>query len=165
MAKVKKRALSTTEKYGNLIGVVVILLLTSIFFLFPKSQFQLIKERLVKKPEDYETHLGLAEVLINNHQFQEAEKELYILGEKTNLKIENLWQRKRYSNPSDISRLINDWEKIITEKPQYRDGYLQLTFLYYQLYQGDKAKEHLQKALEIDPNFQFLREIKKLLED
>ena len=113
----------------------------------------------------------MAETLLANNQFEEAEKVLLlaesqvkqtngqILGKQTNLKLEELWQKKFYSDPNDIEKLIMAWEKIIEEKPGYRDGYLQLAYLYYQLYENEKTK-----AIELDPNYQPARALKQLIQ-
>ena len=83
----------------------------------PKDRFQLAKERLAKNPDDFEAHLILAEEFLNNHRLKEAEQELLlarqikgvktpgainqetqVLGKKTTLSLESLWQRKEESD-------------------------------------------------------------------
>lgn len=179
MAKVKKlttliKLTKKVKQWQYPIGAGFVFLIAVSFFIYPKSQLQITKEKLAKNQNDYHAHLELAEKLLENSQFEKAEEELawlksppkrggQVLGEKTDFNIENLWQKKYFSNLSDIQRLAGVFEKIIAEKPQYRDGYLQLAFLYYQLYQKDLAEEYLQKALEIDPNYYFSNEFKRLL--
>jgi len=120
--------------------------------------------------------------LLTNNQFKEAERALLlaqqrgstgqrvnelqsntIFGKEVNSKLEELWQKKLYSDPENIKKLIIAWEKIIDEKPNYRDGYLQLAYLYYKLYKNEKAKEYLQKAIKLDPNYEPIRKMKKIL--
>ena len=45
------------------------------------------------------------------------------------------------------------WKKIAEEKPDYRDAYIQAGSLTYQLDNIDEAKRLLQKAQDLDPNF------------
>lgn len=151
------------EKYGAPTGVVLVILLIALSFFLPKNQFQQAKERLVRNPKDFEAHLMLAEEYLKNNQLDEAEKEL-LLAEK-NLQSNQLWQKKMESSPEEIRILIGGWEKIVAEKPNYRDGYLKLALLYYKLYENEKAREYLQKALELDPNFKPARKLEKILSD
>lgn len=173
IAKIRKltrpqaaRFYRATKKFGSLGVVIFIAGIVIISFFLPKDRFQQTKERLINNPMDYEAHLVLAEEFLKNNQFEEAEKELTLKTQNVlgiNSRLELLWQKKHYSDPKDIRRLITAWEQIITEKPNYRDGYLQLTYLYYKLYETEKAKECLQKALELDPNFEPALELEKLI--
>lgn len=70
------------------------------------------------------------------------------------------WQEKR-----KIEAEITEWEKILEKYPGYRDVYLRLVVLNWQINNEEKAKEHLQKAKELDPNFETTKEIEKILRD
>lgn len=172
-----------TKKFGSL-GIVALFVLPLIgSFLLPKDHFQQAKEKLVDNPMNFEAHLVLTEEFLKNNQFEEAKKELVlaqaihdkqyairnpektVLGEQATTKLNNLWEQKRYSDPKDIQRLIIAWEQIINDKPNYRDGYLQLAYLYYKLSEDGKAKQALQKALELDPNFEPAQELERILND
>ncbi len=169
------RAARAARRWGAPAGVaLVIFLLTGSFFI-PKDVFQQAKEKLLKNPNDFQAQITLAEEFIANNQFEKAEKTLLlvqsqvnqlgsqVLGEQTNPTLEELWQRKHHSDPKDIKRLIAAWEKVIKEKPDYRDGYLQLAYLHYKLYEDEKAKEYLEKAIELDPNYELTRLMKEVL--
>lgn len=56
-----------------------------------------------------------------------------------------------------------EWEETKQKFPGYRDAYFALAVLYYQLGEREKARENLDRALEIDPNFEGGREMEKLL--
>lgn len=179
--KVLRPRSARASRYGAPAGVALIILLISLSLFLPKDQLQQAKERLARNSDDFEAHLILAEAYLKDNQLEAAERELLIaqqiqqsgyqttpqpktgiLGITTST-FSQLWQRKMASNPEDIRRLIEYWEKIVAEKPDYRDGYLQLAILHYKLYENEKAKEYLQKALELDPNFQPARELEKIL--
>lgn len=171
MAKVKKdirgKVGSWLENNGPLAGVALIILLVSLSLFLPKDRFQQAKERLVRNPNDFEAHLILAEKYLNNNQLEKAEKEL-LLAQKiqpSSYQVTQLWQRMKESNPEDIKELIKGWEQIVSEKPDYRDAYLQLALFHYKLYENEKAKDYLQKALELDPNFEPAKEMEKILKD
>jgi len=188
MAKVKKETKETEEaketkekirlwleNNGALVGAGLIVLLISLSLFLSKNQFQRAKERLARNPNDFEAHLILAEEYLKNNQLEEAEKELItasniqqaennnqILGLSSNL--EELWSRWREEKPEELEKLIAEWEGIISERPNYRDGYLKLALFHYKLHENEKANGYLQKALELDPNFEPAREFEKILE-
>jgi len=171
-----KRLQRLTKKFGSL-GIVILVsgIILGSFFL-PKDDFQILKEKLIKNPYDLEAHLELAKIFLDANQFEKAEKELKFLQTNSqsarlpseqvilNSEIDKLWQQKHYSDPKDIKKLISGWEKVLEKYPNYRDGYLQLAYLYYKIYQDEKAKENLAKAVELDPNFSPAYEIKKLIQ-
>lgn len=66
------------------------------------------------------------------------------------------WQEKKR-----IEGEIVKWEKILEKYPGYRDVYLRLTVLNWQIKNDEKAKECLQKAKYLDPNFEKTKEIEK----
>jgi len=163
-----KRLQRLTKKFGSL-GILILIsgaVLGSLFL--PKNNFQILKEKLVKSPYDLEAHLELAKIFLEARQFEKAEKELKFLRANSqspthNLEIKKLWQQKHDSDPKDIKKLISGWEGVLEKYPDYRDGYLQLAYLYYKIYQDKKAKENLTKALRLDPNFSPTEELKKLI--
>lgn len=178
-----KHYASRASRFGAPAGVALIIFILLTSFL-PRNTFQQAKNKLLRNPNDFQAHIALAEKFLENNQFEEAEKALLVaeqinqsanqpinqltnnvLGEQASSKLEELWQRKLYSDPEDIKKLIAAWGKILEEKPNYRDGYLQLAYLHYKLYENEKAKEYLEEAIELDPNYELARELKKILED
>lgn len=171
------RAARAARRWGAPAGVALVVFLIIGSFFIPKNNFQQAKQSLLRNPNDFQAQLVLAEEFLANNQFEKAEKALLlaesqiyqstsqVLGEQTNLQLEELWQRKLYSDPEEIKKLIALWQKIIEEKPGYRDGHLQLAYLHYKLYENEKAKEYLEKAIELDPNYKLARELEKTLED
>jgi len=57
---------------------------------------------------------------------------------------------------------IYKWEQITLERPNYRDGWIQLAVSYYKNNDKEKALWALQKAKEIDPNNEILPRVEKL---
>lgn len=179
--KVAKPRTARAARYGAPAGVALTILLISLSLFLPKDQLQQAKERLARNPNDFEAHLILAEEYLKNNQLEAAEQELSmakriqqsgyqatgqirkgILGATTST-FSQLWQSKMESSPEDIRKLIRYWEMIVAEKPDYRDGYLQLALLHYKLYENDKAREYLEKVLKLDPNFEPARELERIL--
>lgn len=76
-----------------------------------------------------------------------------------------LWAKSEIAEEgrAPIKNEIIYWEEIVRETPTYRDGYLKLATLYWQLREDEKAKENLDKAIAIDPNSEKARELKNQL--
>ncbi len=102
-----------------------------------------------------ERELALADILTTNYQLLTTNK---VLG--TTLSPLLIWGKIK-DEPKQIQAEISFWEKIVEEKPGYRDAYLQLAIASYKIYQTEKAKEYLQKAKEIDPNYKKTKELEK----
>ena len=45
------------------------------------------------------------------------------------------------------------WQKVASASPTFRDAYVQLALISYQLSDTEDAKKYLQTALDIDPNW------------
>lgn len=158
------------------VSVAILLFLLIASFLTTDNNLDKTKKELIQNPSNLETNLVLAQELLTNNQFEEAERILLIaqnqLEQQKDLKeteenfkekIENLWLRKHYSDPKDITKLIDLWEQIVINKPHYRDAFLQLAYLYYQDGKNQLAKQSLEHALEIDPNFELPEELKNAI--
>ncbi|PIU33036.1 hypothetical protein COY29_04310 [Candidatus Woesebacteria bacterium CG_4_10_14_0_2_um_filter_39_14] len=169
MAKDTKTQLKKSKvwlaSWGGPSGVVLILFLIIASWLYPQQESQRLKWQLLNNPRDLNTQLRLATIFLENNQFNEAEKILLLAAsnQKNNPNLASLRQQKNLSNPQDIRKLIGLWEKIVAEKPDYRDGYLQLAILNYKIWQNEKAQDYLKKALIVDPNFGPALELEKII--
>ena len=74
-----------------------------------------------------------------------------VLGAQTQLKLDQ--------------QTIAAWEQILDERPDYRDGWIQLAAAYYKIGDKQKAKEALLKAKALDPTNEVILNFEKLLED
>lgn len=177
----KPLAARAIGRYGAPAGVALFLLITIYSFFLPKDQFQLAKERILKNPNDLEAHLILAEEFLKNNQLEETERELVIaqklqsnnqqygnIANETRVlgfssRVDELWLKWREENPQEIRKMIADWEKFVSENPTYRDGYLRLALYYSKLGQTEKARENLNHALELDPNYEPAKELEEII--
>lgn len=127
-------------------------------------------------PKSLSPHLLLAQEYLKRGDLEEMERELLIaqtLATANRLSSNNsvlatslsplkvLEQIK--NEPKRIRGEISFWEKVILEKPDYRDAYLQLAILSYQSYEKEKAKSYLGKALDLDPNFEPARKLEEII--
>lgn len=76
-----------------------------------------------------------------------------------------LWTKNEIAKQKrmPIKNEIAYWENLIQETPTYRDGYLKLATLYWQLEDKEKVKENLDKAIEVDPNYEETKRLRKQL--
>ncbi len=56
------------------------------------------------------------------------------------------------------------WIRVTKEKPTYRDGYLEVALYAYQLKDKKIALENVQKALDLDPNFEKGLQLRGIIE-
>ena len=52
-----------------------------------------------------------------------------------------------------VSSRLAQWERVIAQHPDYRDGYVQAGVLAYQLQDNHKALSYIEKALVLDPTY------------
>jgi len=90
--------------------------------------------------------LTLCLLNLENLQFRQK-----VLGLQTQIKAEQ--------------QTLMAWEQILQERPDYRDGWLQLSALYLKMGDKIKAKEALLRAKAIDPNNENILSLEKLLEN
>lgn len=64
-------------------------------------------------------------------------------------------QTSRAQEIQNLARFKKHWEKIVSDSPTYRDGYLQLAAIEYQLQNYIATQKYLEKAMEVDPNFEL----------
>jgi len=70
-----------------------------------------------------------------------------------------------FTERKEIVNDLNFWNKEVIEKPNYRDGYFSLSIIYYQLGDYDNSQKNLNKAMDIDPNFENGKALLKILEN
>ncbi len=64
------------------------------------------------------------------------------------------------------SRLLKEesfWKETLHKYPDYRDGYIKLAIVEYELNNKDYSRENIQKALSIDPNYQKAADLEKIV--
>jgi tetratricopeptide (TPR) repeat protein len=154
------------------VGLILVILLGGYAINNTKLPLQVA---LAENPLNINNNLTLADYLIQQHRFSQAESVLRfaqqqemknkILGWATTNEdqLNQLWLKKHREDPADINRLITKWEKLVREKPDYRDGYIQLALLYQTLNNTPLALKNIDQALQIDPNNQTAQQIKSSL--
>lgn len=170
------------------VKLIIVLLLFSgiqaVGLFSPKSEFEKAKEMVIRNPQDFEARLVLAEELLQNNRMEEAEQELIIasrlqqwdnetieqwgnenqsvLGKQAS-KLKELVLQKQENDPQDLEILIQRWQEILEEKPNYRDSWLKLALYLIRVGKIPEAREAIQKAKDLDPNYEVTRELEKFL--
>jgi len=94
------------------------------------------------------TCIVLAIVLVSLSLYSNYQEKLQLSGERARIQKE-----------------LDFWKGRAAEKPSYRDAYFSLALLYYQIKDFKNSSENLEKAMEIDPNFEEGRELRVILEN
>ena len=63
-----------------------------------------------------------------------------------------------------IENNITFWEEVVREKPNYRDGFLELTTLNYKLGRMATARDYWKKAKDLDPNNPTTKQLENILQ-
>jgi cytochrome c-type biogenesis protein CcmH/NrfG len=94
---------------------------------------------------------------------------IFYLGSMLLVTIENKKQEQKIlgiqTQLKADQQTIAAWEQILEERPNYRDGWIQLAAAYYKIGDKQKAKEALQKAKELDPTNEVVLNFEKLIGD
>lgn len=170
-----------TARFSRLVVLFILVFLAagSIYsFILPMGKVDLVKQQLIKNPNDISAHLTLAEEFLNNNQLNEAQKELVLvnnLSQQVALAdqqskvlgissvLNDLWTKWQEANRSELEKLVTRWRGIVADNLDYRDGYLRLAIYYFRLGDDQKAKENLTVALKLDPNFEPAQTLQKLI--
>ncbi|MFC1627201.1 tetratricopeptide repeat protein [Patescibacteria group bacterium] len=92
----------------------------------------------------------------------EMANKLLVLRSKENLEAVRKAGEK-VTAPEKIKQEIKSFEKVLEEKPYYRDVLLRLSLLNYQIYEDEKSKEYFERASYLDPNNQEVLEVKEII--
>lgn len=147
-----------------------LLLLTyqnTVYPLFPS--FMQAKRRVLTNPRSPTSYYLLAKIFASSGRVREATTELLtasrlaksgnspqVLGASTSLLAEIQGAPKRLQGE------LLYWRTVVNRFSDYRDGYLQLSVLAYQLQRFDEARVYLQKALELDPNYPLSQKLQEV---
>lgn len=138
------------------VGLFILLLFN---LLQSPSQFDIAKRNVLERPADPKPHIFLAQQFFVTNQFREAEIEA-----KSANNQDLLQQIREIKNqPEEVREKIFNLQKIVDQLPNYRDAYIELAILHWELYRPFDAQKHLEKALEIDPNNEVANKILEVI--
>lgn len=193
MPKTKKEKIIYQNKYKNLfklkdiflsflkkwkITILLILLLFLLLFSFFTSNSNLAQNSLKTKmayPFLLSTRLNLVNAYYDYGYLDLAQNEFSKINNsfilKYQLKLVPNWQEKykqakvKIESKERIETEIKKWENWIINNPPSRDIYLNLSELYWQIKNNNKAKYYLNKASYLDPANQDVIKMEKLIKN
>ncbi len=127
-------------------------------------------------PFSLKDHVVLAQDAWLNNNWQEAKNELMIaqsllknpgqdaisnvLGTSTTpLDLLRQWEQE----PARLADAEHFWQTVVAQKADYRDAYIQLAAINYQLNNDQKAASYLATARDLDPNSVAVQKLSALL--
>jgi tetratricopeptide (TPR) repeat protein len=122
------------------------------------------KKLLEAKPDNQEAKLELASILLSQKKVDEAKA---LLGAANLESITNPYTLYNmgvgFYNAQQADEAIRYWEKAVTLDPKMADTWLQLGFAYYSTGNTAKAKEALQKVIELEPGSENAKSAQEFL--
>jgi len=157
----------------NVISLVVLFVILLTGFFWPRDEITQAKLAVARWPLSTKKHLQMARAFFNNNYENKAIEEykkaegLYRIfsfldiNKKTRKSLEET--KQLVYKPEKVRKDINYWETVLKAKPHYRDVFIRLAALNYQLGNEKKGKDYWQKAFYLDPNNEFVRKIGEML--
>lgn len=151
-------------KFTLVILVCFVLLLNFLAFLYPSLDS---KDFVSREPENISYRIKLIDDMISMNDLRDAKREAGFLA---GFYPGNVYAQKKMNQvnmlegrPREVMSQIVFWEREVRSKPNYRDGYLRLAVLFWQVYKDNEARNYLKRALEIDPNYPPSRELERVM--
>ncbi len=146
-------------------------LFSLIVALFPQQEkFSQSLWSMLQHPDQAETHVALGNFFLAQGAQMLAKQEFSLApalangpGKEQVLGAAAEGLRHADGESKLLETDLADWQKIISEKPDYRDGYIQAAFLAYRLKNLDAARMYIDKALLLDPNFETAKTLQKYI--
>ena len=117
---------------------------------------------VLKAPWSPTSHEQLAQQYRQEGKTQQAVAELrlaYVLGASTNTDQITQWESERAQKEAALAY----WQTVAERHPDYRDAFIMLVSLSYELGQFDQAKAYLSRAEVLDPYAPSLINLSQLL--
>jgi len=126
----------------------------------PLSDWEKEKNRLLKNKYCFPAHLYLAQILLNQNEFNKAKKEIAFLQKNISLlnqeekkELEEINHRYQHATREGLEVLIKKWQSFLKKYPRYKVGWFYLTAYQEKLGLHQEAQESRKKLKEIDPGF------------
>ena len=119
----------------------------------PLSTFDKAKNEVLERQDDANAKENLAKIYLENNDWTTAEEIVnrIIRNSEQSQEIKNKIEFQK-NEPERIKNEIIKWDKIVFDYPNFRDGFLKLAVLNWQIYNQDLSRWYWQKAFELDPN-------------
>lgn len=142
----------------------------AINYLYPTDSLEKARINLFLRPYEARSYINFADLYLQFNDYPSAKRELKTAiyfsknpqdAQEATEKLLEIERNER--SREEIESEIIKWERIISEKHNYRDAYFRLAVLNYQTFKNDKARQYLEKAMVLDPNFEEGKRLRELL--
>lgn len=135
---------------------------------WPEGRRYQAQERAAWWPWSTKAHSQMALAWFENGNEEKALEELNLakklfLFQSPKVKDSLSKAEKVVNSPSQIRQEIKSWEKVLDEKPSYKDVLLRLSLLNFKIYEVEKANFYWQKAEYLDPNNKEVQKVGKVI--
>jgi tetratricopeptide (TPR) repeat protein len=131
----------------------------------PDKAIESYKKVLEKEATNQNARLALVTALLNKKDIAEAKKILEAVDLNTITNANTLYEiGVRFYNAQETKEAIRYWEKAVAMDPKMGDAYVQLGAAYVAVGDNDKARQMLNKAIELDPASDNAKMAKEMLD-
>lgn len=130
---------------------------------FPKTSFEKTKSALIQNPTAFENHLALAKILTKYHNYDTANLELQKIPRTAKTREVLTTISLQTNSPLVVQDNIKFWSSISQKNPSFRDALVKSAILNWKIYRPFETTKLLTKALALDPNNKFLRDLSSKL--
>lgn len=144
------------------IGCIAFLIVNTIYSQYIPQPYALYRKALLERPFSIGSYVRFGQALFSQGNSVAASKQIAVatnvLGAQTELTtILSQWE---YASQTK-ERSYNYWKQIVVTYPDYRDGYVQLAQVSYDLAHFDEVKQYIAQAQALDPNNEVILQLQK----
>lgn len=124
-----------------------------------------LKQRVLQKPSNADRHQQLGEYFEGLNDFRRARQEYRLAALFGGTDVSALLQRitSKEQAPLVIQQAIAEWGQFLQSHPEYRDGWMALALLSWQVGDDIKLREGVVRALSFDSSYQPALKLESLL--
>lgn len=150
--------------YSLIFSTTILAILTLHGSLFPEQEtLTLLTRAILIQPFNPEPHRKLGEFLLRQGAIAQAQQELTLAKDLGDSQAQQAYELQQRSL-KQLQQQVEVWEKQVQTRPDYRDAYLQLALLYYQLGERAQARENIAKARQLDPVYPAVKQLTDLVD-
>lgn len=141
-----------------------------LYFLYLPQPFVSYRQDILTHPFSIHPYVQFGQALFQHGNISGANAQMMlasnnqgarVLGAQTELHIVSTqWEHEL----SKQERTYNFWKHEVEVNPEYRDGYVQLALISYEMKRIDEARLFALRAQDLDPNNQSINELLKQMQ-
>lgn len=114
-----------------------------------------LKQQVLQKPSSADSHQQLGEYFEGLNDFHRAKQEYSLAQLFGSDNVAAIFQRMRekQQEPLVIHEAIGEWQQFLKDHPEYRDGWMVVALLAWQVGDTEKLTVALNQTLSLDPMY------------